>query len=158
MFPASDGARSAGADPSNFVSCSPVVTHITVHSRDSVAASAQAPSCQKAIIQKATMSETIQTRIIEHLKSEDYRPVKPRGLARELNLHQEEEYHAFREALRDLMHAGRIVLGASGSVVLASQSPARDEFTGTYRQNRRGFGFVVPTDPTSREDLFIPEG
>src|SRR5437763_2309380 len=117
---------------SYFVSCSPATTHITVHCRDLVSACAQdSGPAQKAIIQKATMSETIQTRIIEHLKSEDYRPVKPRGLARELNLHQEEEYHAFRTALRDLMHAGRIVMGGSGSVILAAQSPASDEFTGT---------------------------
>jgi ribonuclease R len=104
------------------------------------------------------MVETIQHRIIEHLKSDEYRPVKPRGLARELNLHEEEKYHAFRQALRDLMHVGRVVLGSGGSVVLPSQMQGKDEFTGTYRHNRRGFGFVVPTDPSSREDLFIPEG
>src|SRR5689334_10574677 len=104
------------------------------------------------------MVETIQNRIIEHLKSDEYRPVKPRGLARELNLHEEDQYHAFRQALRDLMHAGRVVLGSGGSVVLPSQMQGKDGFTGTYRHNRRGFGFVVPTDPASREDLFIPEG
>lgn len=104
------------------------------------------------------MVESLQNRIIEHIKSERYRPMKPRGLARELNLHEEEQYHAFRNALRDLMHAGRVVLGGSGSVVLPSQMQAKDEFTGTYRHNRRGFGFVVPTDPAAREDLFIPEG
>jgi ribonuclease R len=104
------------------------------------------------------MSESLQTRIIEHLKSDSYRPTKPRGLARELNLHEDEHYHAFREALRELMHAGRVVLGGSGAVVLPSQKSSKDEFTGTYRHNKRGFGFVVPTDPASREDLFIPEG
>ena len=56
------------------------------------------------------------------------------------------------------MHAGRVVLGAGGAVMLPGQSTAGDVFVGTYRQNKRGFGFVVPTDPTSREDLFIPEG
>src|SRR5437016_4460637 len=104
------------------------------------------------------MVDSLQTRIIEHIKSERYRPVKPRGLARELNVHEEEHYHAFRGALRELMHAGRLVLGAGGAVVLPSQMQGHDEFTGTYRQNRRGFGFVVPTDPAAREDLFIPEG
>jgi ribonuclease R len=104
------------------------------------------------------MVDSLQSRIIEHLKSEEYRPVKPRGLARELNLHQDEQYHAFRDALRELMNAGRVVLGGSGAIVLPSQKPSKDEFTGTYRHNKRGFGFVVPTDPASREDLFIPEG
>ncbi len=103
------------------------------------------------------MSDPLQSRILSHLKSDEYRPQKPPGLAREMNL-QEEEEHAFRTALRDLMHAGRVVLGAGGSIVLPGQSQSRDEFSGTYRHNKRGFGFVVPTDPTSREDLFIPEG
>jgi ribonuclease R len=105
-------------------------------------------------------AEPLHSRILSHIKSEQYRPTKPRGLARELNLHQDEQYHAFRDALRELMHAGRVVLGARGSVMLPASTPAQrnDEFSGTYRHNRRGFGFVVPTDPTSREDLFIPEG
>src|SRR5688500_12382241 len=103
--------------------------------------------------------QQIQSRILSHLKSDEYRPTKPHGLARELNLHEEDDYNAFRDALRELMHAGRVVLGARGAVMLPStQTQARDEFTGSYRHNKRGFGFVVPTDPTSHEDLFIPEG
>src|SRR4029079_3599659 len=104
--------------------------------------------------------EHIQSKILTHLKSDEYRPTKPRGLARELNLHEDEEYGTFREALRELMHAGRVVLGARGVVMLpaSAQTQARDEFTGSYRHNKRGFGFVVPTDSTVKEDLFIPEG
>ncbi|HSZ55615.1 MAG TPA: ribonuclease R [Tepidisphaeraceae bacterium] len=104
------------------------------------------------------MSDPIEHQILSHLKSERYRPQRPRGLARELNLQQEESYHAFRDALRELMHEGRVVLGAGGTIVLPTQQQARDEFPGTYRHNRRGFGFVVPTDPSSHEDLYIPEG
>lgn len=104
------------------------------------------------------MADLLQTRIIEHLKSEAYNPKQPRGVARDLNLHEESDYHAFRNALRDLMHAGRVVLGSSGSIILPSADQNRDVFTGTYRHNKRGFGFVIPTDPSSREDLFIPEG
>src|SRR5215208_3281716 len=104
------------------------------------------------------MPDPLQSRILSHLKSDEYRPQKPRGLARELDLHQDEDYHAFRSALKELMHAGRVVLGSGGAVVLPGQAQARDEFVGTYRHNKRGFGFVVPTDPGSREDLFIPPG
>src|SRR5687767_12075763 len=103
-------------------------------------------------------ADQLQTRILSHLKSERYRPTKPRGIARELNLTADEDYHAFRDALRELMHAGRVVQGARGAVLLPTQTQARDDFTGTYRHNRRGFGFVVPTDATSHEDLYIPEG
>ena len=101
------------------------------------------------------MPDQLQTRIIEHIKSDRYRPAKPHSLAQDLNLHAND--HAFRQALRELMDAGRVVLGASGAIVLPTQKPSKDEFTGTYRGNKRGFGFVVPTDPASREDLFIPE-
>ena len=104
------------------------------------------------------MAEPLNSRILTHLKSDQYRPTKPNRLADDLNLADETEYHAFRDALRDLMHEGRVVLGAGGAVMLPTQNPHRESFSGTYRHNKRGFGFVVPTDPTSREDLFIPEG
>ena len=104
------------------------------------------------------MAEPIEKQILSHVTSQRYRPQRPRGLARELSLHDEPSYHAFRDALRELMHEGRVVLGAGGTIVVPTQQQARDEFTGTYRHNRRGFGFVVPTDPTAHEDLYIPEG
>lgn len=104
------------------------------------------------------MSESLQHRILSHVKSERYRPQRPRHLARELNLTDDENYHAFRDALRELMDQGRVVLGARGAIMVPGQGTARDQFVGTYRHNRRGFGFVVPTDPTSHEDLYIPEG
>src|SRR3954469_893876 len=98
-------------------------------------------------------ADQLHNRILSHLKSEQYRATKTRGLARELNLHEDPDYPAFRDALRELMHAGRVVLGARGSVMLPStQTQRNDEFTGTYRHNRRGFGFVVPSDSTSHED------
>ena len=71
---------------------------------------------------------------------------------------QDTEYHAFRDALRELTHSGRVILGARGALILPSQKSSSDEFTGIYRHNKRGFGFVVPQDPGSREDLYIPQG
>ena len=95
---------------------------------------------------------------MEYLRSEQAKPLRPRRLARELELAGDEAYHAFRDALRELMHQGRAAWGARGSVVLPMQTQARDRIVGTYRHNKRGFGFVIPTDPTGHEDLFIPEG
>src|SRR5271155_2802001 len=103
------------------------------------------------------MSEQLQSQILAHLKSAGYRPQRARGLARELELHADENYHAFRDALRDLMHAGRVVLGARGALMLPEEKSASGLITGTYRHNKRGFGFVVPTDPSGHADLFIPE-
>lgn len=104
------------------------------------------------------MVEQIKNQILSRIKSENYRPQKPRRLAKELRLTSEESYGAFREALRELMHEGRVVVGQGGVVVMPTERTSRDEFTGTYRHNKRGFGFVVPLDPSSHEDLFIPPG
>lgn len=105
------------------------------------------------------MSEDeIQDLIVSHLKQQSYRPQRPRGLAKELNLASEQEYPSFRGALRGLMREGRVVAGSRGAVLLPTQRVSRDEFLGSYRHNRRGFGFVVPSDPTAHEDLFIPPG
>jgi ribonuclease R len=103
------------------------------------------------------MVEPIQNKILSHLQSEEYRPQRPRVLAKELDLAGEEHYPTFRDALKTLMHEGRVMLGAAGTVMLPGAG-ARDEFVGTYRHNKRGFGFVVPNDPGSHEDLFVPEG
>ena len=104
------------------------------------------------------MPEPLQNKILDHLRGGGYQPSKPRKLAKELNLASESDYPAFREALRELMHGGRVVLGAGGNVVLPPEHTRENEIIGTYRQNRRGFGFIVPTDPSGHEDLFIPEG
>jgi ribonuclease R len=102
--------------------------------------------------------DQIKERILTHLRSDRYRPQRPRGLAKELQLQGEEQYHHFRDALRELMDHGRVVLGARGAIVLPGSHARRDEIVGTYSHNRRGFGFVVPSDPTGHEDLFIPQG
>src|ERR1700677_961245 len=106
------------------------------------------------------MPDPIQSKILEHLTSTGYQPQRPRRVARQLKLDDEGQYHAFRDALRELMHQGRVVLGGGGNLLLpiSKSGSSPDEFTGVYRHNQRGFGFVVPTDPINREDLFIPEG
>ena len=101
--------------------------------------------------------EQLKSKILNHLQSDRYRPQRPRKLAKELNLEQEEQYPAFRQALRDLMHQGRVILGSRGAVILPAQKSGRDEFVGTYRHNKRGFGFVIMSDG-SHEDLYIPQG
>jgi ribonuclease R len=102
--------------------------------------------------------ERIKEQILTRIKSDQYQPKRPRKLAHDLNMASDEQYPAFREALRELMHQGRVIMGARGAVVTPTQKASKDEFEGTYRHNRRGFGFVVPNDPTSHEDLYIPLG
>jgi len=98
------------------------------------------------------------SRIVDLIKHPDYRPAKPRKIARALDVTGEEHYGSFRDALRDLMTEGRVAMGAGGNIVLPAAKQASQNIIGTYRHNKRGFGFVVPTDPAGHEDLFIPEG
>ena len=64
------------------------------------------------------MSEDLQSKIVEHLKSGQYRPTRARGLAGELNLKGEDAYPEFRRALKELMNQGKVVVGPGGTVVL----------------------------------------
>src|SRR5690349_13784422 len=104
------------------------------------------------------MSENIQHKILNHVKSQGYRPKKRRQLAKELNLAGDAEYEMFKEGLRSLMAEGRVMYGDGGTIVVPASHQRRDELVGTYRQNKRGFGFVVPSDTTSHEDLYIAPG
>jgi len=108
-----------------------------------------------AVVCHNIMSEHTE-KILSYLKSDRARALKPRGLAKELQV-EDGDYNAFREALKQLMHEGRVVLGGGGAVVLPAQMQRQDLIVGTYRQHRRGFGFVIPRDPSTHEDLFIPE-
>src|SRR2546427_459101 len=53
------------------------------------------------------MSDQLQNRIIEHLKSAKYQPQRPRKLAQQLDVHQEESYHEFRDTLSELIEPGK---------------------------------------------------
>ena len=51
------------------------------------------------------------------------------------------------------------MLGEKGTIILPTErtGPSGDEIIGTFRQNKKGFGFVIPLDPTAHEDLYIGE-
>src|SRR5687768_12861273 len=101
------------------------------------------------------MSENIESRILEHLGSGRYKPMKPRSIARELDLHHDESYPEFRTAFKRLVGAGRVALGPGRVVVLPDSALPKNEqpthllpqalphgiVVGSYRHNRRGFGF-----------------
>ncbi|HEY8667253.1 MAG TPA: ribonuclease R [Tepidisphaeraceae bacterium] len=138
------------------------------------------------------MAADLQTRILDYLKSPAYRPQKARPLARALELHDDEQYPAFKEALDALLESGQVIVSkgrnltlpeakqeaapapaTAGAPPVAPAAPAKRAFPehpplkeplprgiviGSYRHHRRGFGFVIPTEPAGHEDLFIPEG
>lgn len=100
------------------------------------------------------MSKHISERILEHIRQPGYRPLRPRSLAKALEIGAD-EYGEFRDVVRGLQRVGRVVIGTD-SAILAPQAPPT--VIGTYRANPRGFGFVVPDEPTSHGDLFVAPG
>jgi len=86
------------------------------------------------------------------LKHADYTPVKVAQLAKALGV-SSEDYPQFRAAFEELRRAGHVVVGARNLVNLPSMS---GRLIGTFRANPKGFGFIMPLEPTSHGDLFIP--
>jgi len=92
--------------------------------------------------------------ILKYLANRDYQPLKPRQLARQMGV-AEEDYGTFRQAVKRLRDAGRVVMGARDALTLPEISK---RVVGIYRPNPKGFGFVVPETPNAHGDLFIPPG
>ncbi|MCG3178982.1 MAG: Ribonuclease R [Phycisphaerae bacterium] len=101
-----------------------------------------------------TTDKDFSGQILEHLTARNYQPKKVRQLAKALGV-ADTDYDTFRGNVDRLRQTGRLIFGAKNAVMLPRMS---DRFVGTYRANPRGFGFVVPVEPGTHEDLYIPEG
>ncbi len=106
----------------------------------------------------------VREQILQAVKGEGYVPLRPRQLARAIAAVEGEpddgiaDYGTFRGALKDLMADGDVVLGSGGSVLVPASRVGDNELIGSYRANPKGFGFVIPQEQGSHEDLFIPPG
>jgi ribonuclease R len=94
--------------------------------------------------------------ILAHLSRKNYAPLKPKALARKLNV-PADRYADFRKALRTLLQQRRVEIGKNHTV-----RPAQPHGTaaGVYRSTSGGFGFVRPheVDGAVGPDIYIPEG
>ncbi len=98
------------------------------------------------------MAEVLKQRIIKLLKHTDYTPMKLAQLARTLGV-SSQDYLQFKEAFKQLRLAGHVVVGERNLVSLPAMT---GRIIGTFRANPKGFGFVIPLEPTAHGDLFIP--
>jgi ribonuclease R len=98
------------------------------------------------------MPEIFKNQIIKLLKHADYEPLKLAQLAKTLDVGSE-DYPEFKEAFDQLRQAGHVVVGARNLISLPALA---GQIVGTFRANPRGFGFIVPLEPNSHGDLFIP--
>lgn len=109
--------------------------------------------------------EELQNAILEHVRSPKYQPVKPRAIAKALQI-PSEEAHLVKKAVKELVKAGLLEFGSGHLVYLAGQrktedSPCRGgEVIGIFRRKEAGHGFVRPKakpgDTEPPEDIFIP--
>lgn len=97
-------------------------------------------------------SKRLTDRIIKHLAETKRQDLKPRSLAREMGI-AEEEYGEFRDTVKALTRSGRIVQGSRRALTLPDN---RGKIIGRFRANQRGFGFVIPEDPSEHGDLYVP--
>jgi ribonuclease R len=93
-------------------------------------------------------------RIIDHLSHDGYRPSTIRALTKELRIDHEDK-HAFEHSIYEAESAGVIQIGSDGCIRLPALP---DELVGTYRSNKRGFGFVSPSIRFREGDVYIASG
>src|SRR5690348_16486957 len=96
------------------------------------------------------------SRILTAVTRPSYTPVKPKALARRLDL-PDAEYPDFRRTLRALIREGRLAVGKNSTV------RAADPFgtvVGLFRRTKSGPAFVRPHTPTGETgaDVRIREG
>ena len=95
-----------------------------------------------------------QKSLLDHLSYDGYRPTNIRNLARDLRISTEDR-SAFDKMLTDAEENGVIELGRDNCVRLPALP---DEITGTFRSNKRGFGFVKPSQRFREGDVYIGSG
>ncbi|MCS7046814.1 MAG: RNB domain-containing ribonuclease, partial [Gemmataceae bacterium] len=97
----------------------------------------------------------LEQRILTAIAAPSYQPLKPKALARKLEVKQE-GYEQFKSTLKSLLKQGRIVIGKGKAVRSARPSGA---VTGTFRKAAAGYGFVRPhpVDGQVGPDIYVPE-
>ncbi len=99
-------------------------------------------------------SRAFAERILRFVHAKGYKPRQLDELAAAMGI-GEAEQGDFHTACKALMKTGRVVLGSRSALM---PSAPRGKMTGTFRANRRGFGFVIPDTPNSHGDLYVPPG
>jgi len=98
------------------------------------------------------MIDVFRDKILKFIKRRDYEPMKPAQLAKALGV-ERENYADFKKAFDEMKKAGQVVIGSGNAVTLPAIS---SKVIGRFRANPKGFGFVMPLEPNTHGDLFIP--
>jgi len=92
----------------------------------------------------------------EYVKGRRYNPQSKEALIEKLRIHHE-HVDIFESVLKDLKESGHVHVEQEKIVAQSESAANRAQIvTGTIKVHPRGFGFVVPDDPTL-PDIFIPK-
>jgi ribonuclease R len=107
--------------------------------------------------------EELEQKILTHVSQSNYRPVKPRVIAKHLGLTP--EYHSeVRRAVKRLVRKGLLLYGPNHLVEPSKKSveqSSSDQVVGRFQRAQGGFGFVRPLahklTKDRSADIYIPE-
>ncbi len=97
--------------------------------------------------------------IVRHVHREDYRPVKPRVIAKQLNL-PIEQIRNVRRAVKRLTRASKLQYGAN-HLVYPKTGKKQNELIGRFSRAAQGYGFVRPQGTPQGvgrgKDVYVPQ-
>ncbi len=113
-------------------------------------------------------------RVLDHVNRDEYKPVKPRTIAKQLNL-PEDDLRELKKVIKRLVKNGQLRYGPKHLVMKASEKPAKrrtgprdsarhNEIIGRFSRAAGGYGFVAVApdleagpDTVPPEDVYIPQ-
>ena len=103
-------------------------------------------------------SDTLESRLLRHVHRAGYKPVKPRVIAEQLKL-DEDNCRQLKRLVKRLVKKGRLAYSSNHLVQAAGGGGRQTHVTGTFRRTTRGFGFVRPggVERDRSDDIYIPE-
>ena len=102
-------------------------------------------------------NDELKEALLEHLGQKNYRPVKPRKIAKALGLN-EDQARNLKKLVKRLVINGEIAYGDAHTIGLADKIRS-NRVVGVFRRTSGGYGFVRPKGVTKREegeDIYIP--
>lgn len=106
---------------------------------------------------KTPDSELART-VLEHVSRENYRPVKPKVIAKQLKI-PEDGLRELKKTIKLLVKSGQLAYGPSHLVQRGNAEKKAPELVeGRFKRTSRGFGFLIPTptgDGRINEDIYI---
>lgn len=101
----------------------------------------------------------LQQRLLDFVRRPEYRPMKPRMIARRLGL-EDEAAADLKKVIKQLAARGQLRYGAGHLVQWVAPGPRPHHLVGVFRRTEAGHGFVRPQEswrdiPDGR-DIFVP--